>query len=262
MKLKGTKPKIVLLDIENSHNIVASFQLFNQNPLPHTNILQERFIICAAWKFLGESKIHSISPLSQSNPKRADIRDDSYVTSRLREVISAADIVIAHNGDRHDLPIIRGRMVYHQMPPLPPVRTIDTLKIARRYFNLNSRRLDYLGAYFGLGRKLHVGNELWLDILQGKKSAVKEMAKYNMRDVELLEQVYERLAPYHEARPNAGAIIGTPDTCPNPTCQAVGYLQKRGYSYTKTGQKQRYQCTACGSWACGPTHKIPGIDIR
>ena len=260
--LMMNKPKIVLLDIENSHNIVASFQLFNQTPLPHTNILQERFIICAAWKYLGETKIHSISPLSKNNPNRHDIRDDLYVTSELLKVMGSADIIIAHNGDKHDVPIIRARAVFHKLAPLPPLKTIDTLKIARKYFNLNSRRLDYLGAYFGLGRKLHVGNELWLDVLQGKKSAVRAMAKYNMRDVELLEQVYERLAPYHEARPNAGLITGQLDTCPSPTCGAVGTLQKRGYSYTRTSQKQRYVCTACGAWSSGPARQVPGIDIR
>ncbi len=264
--LMMNKPKIVLLDIENSHNIVASFQLFNKSPIPPAWILQERFIICAAWKFLGEKKIRSISPLSKNNPKRADIRDDWYVTSELRKVVSAADIIIAHNGDKHDLPIIRGRMAFHGISPLPPLKTIDTLKIARKYFNLNSRRLDYLGAYFGLGRKMHVNQERWLDVLQGTtpaaRSATREIAAYNLRDVELLEQVYERLAPYHEARPNAGLITGQLDTCPSPTCGAVGTLQKRGYSYTRTSQKQRYVCTACGAWSSGPARQVPGIDIR
>lgn len=257
-----SKPKIVLLDIENSHNIVAAFQLFSKMPIPHSAILQERFIICAAWKYLGEKKVHSISPLSKKNPYRADIRNDWYVTNELMKVLADADIIIAHNGDKHDIPIIRGRAVYHKMKPCPPLQTIDTLKLARKYFNLNSKRLDYLGKYFGLGGKLHVGQDLWIDILLGRKPAIKDMVKYNIQDVALLEAVYERLSPFLGGQPNTSLISEKPDSCPSPTCQMVGTMQKRGYSYTRSSRKQRYVCTSCGSWCTGPAKRVEGVELR
>ena len=51
------KPKILFLDIETSYSIMASWGLFPKF-IPHENIIQEWHIICAAWKWRGQKKVH------------------------------------------------------------------------------------------------------------------------------------------------------------------------------------------------------------
>ena len=51
-----SQPKILLWDVETSHNIVATFNVWNVNISPDL-ILQEWFMICAAWQWFGETKI-------------------------------------------------------------------------------------------------------------------------------------------------------------------------------------------------------------
>ena len=43
------------------------------------------------------------------------------------------------------------------MPPPSPYKTIDTLKIARKYFGFNSSKLDDLGRVLGAGEKVRHG---------------------------------------------------------------------------------------------------------
>src|SRR6266404_2277521 len=88
-------PRVLVYDIETSHNIVAQFDPKDQYT-QHHNILVERFIICAAWRWLGEKTVHTV---------QIDKPFDDYkVVKKLHEVMSEADCVVAHFGDRFDKP--------------------------------------------------------------------------------------------------------------------------------------------------------------
>ena len=78
------------------------------------------------------------------------------------------------------------RFLYHKLPPPSPFKSIDTVKVARRYFNMNSNKLDDIGRYLGLGRKVvHTGWDLWKRCFNGDRSAWQEMISYNTQDVVL-----------------------------------------------------------------------------
>ena len=65
--------------------------------------------------------------------------------------------MVAQNGDFFDMRWYNGRHLIHGLEPIPWGKTVDTYKIAKRYFNLNSYRLDYLGKLlFGNGCLLAV----------------------------------------------------------------------------------------------------------
>ncbi len=122
----------------------------------------------------------------------------------LREFVSGplseATEIVAHNGDRFDLPWIRGRCLIHSLPMAPTYPTVDTLKKARQKFRLPSNRLDYLGDTLIGEQKLATGFGLWRDIVLDKSEpAMKKMVRYCKQDVVLLEKVFERMKPYIES---------------------------------------------------------------
>lgn len=93
-------PRILFWDIETTHNVVAAFRLWGDNFIPHDNVLQERYIVCACWKWLGEPEIHTVSTLDDPERFAANPHDDFHVVSKLHEVLSSADVIVAHNGTR------------------------------------------------------------------------------------------------------------------------------------------------------------------
>lgn len=238
-------PNIVLWDIETSHNILAKFDL-REEYSNHANILQERYMICAAWKTLG-GKMKTVSVLDDPKRFKKSPHDDRHVIETLHGSLTEADALVAHNGDRFDWKWLKGRILVHGLPPLPPITTIDTLKVARKNFMLNSNRLDYLGKLLGFGGKATTPPGLWLDALRGDKKAIKTMVAYNRRDVELLEHVYRKLEPYI-ATPNRH-LYGD-DGC--PACGSLR-MQQRGSRVTRAQVFKRFQCQNCGTWSSATT---------
>jgi len=155
---------------------------------------------------------------------------------------------VAHNGDRFDVPWIMGRLVLTNLPPPPPVLTIDTKKIAKSRFMFNSNRLDYLGKYLGVGRKIKTDYDLWLDAMHGSRKAIEKMVRYNREDVALLERVYIKLRPFVPAKLNMNHWMDG-DAC--PTCGSED-LQSRGIGANAASTYRRLQCMTCGAWAKKP----------
>jgi hypothetical protein len=241
------KPRIVLWDIETEFNVVATFRLLDKHQsIPGKNVLNERYVVSAAWKELSEKKVHSVSVLDYPDLFAKDVRDDMGVLTKLHEVMSDADVLVAHNGDNYDIKYAETRMLVRGLSPLPPVPTIDTLKIARNRFLFNSNRLDYLGQVLGVGRKIHNEDDLWLRVMAGEKKAIQHMVTYNKGDVELLERVFLKLRPYI---PNyINRQLFTQETgmrC--PICGSTHYTEE-GHRYTSTRRYRRYQCQECGHW--------------
>lgn len=236
-------PKILIYDIETSFDVVAVFQLAKNDYIPHTNILKERYIICACWKWLGEKEVHSVSVLDDPKRYAKDPHDDLYVVKTLHNLMSEADVVVAHNGDQFDYKYIQTRALYHGLEPTPPVTTIDTYKVAKQRFMFNSNRLDYLGKFLGFGGKKSTPSGLWLDVLRGDKKAVKVMVEYNKRDVTLLESIFKKLQPYMPNHINRELFGST--GCPR--CGSK-HIQSRGVHRAITKIYQRFQCQKCSGW--------------
>lgn len=226
----------LILDIETSYFIAATFSLWPKS-INHNNILKDWHVISGAWKWLGENQIFSISTYT---------RNDKKVISELRKAIIKADEIVYHNGRKFDYKKMNTRVIGNQLPPMPKPKEIDTLIQARKHFAFTSNRLDYIGAYLGVGRKMETSHGLWLKALDGDKQAIDEMEKYNKQDVQLLEDVYLVMKPYIDYGVNKNINKQLGDKCPR--CESSN-LQKRGWTYTKTCRYQRYQCTNCGSWS-------------
>lgn len=245
-KAAPNSPRILLWDIETSHMLAAVFGTRDQD-ISHGNILQDWYIICASWKFLGDKKTSAISVLDDEKRFKKDAHDDYVVVKKLHEVLQQADIIVAHNGDAFDLKKFNARAIKHNLPPLPRIQSVDTLKVARREFKFTSNRLDYIGHYLGFGGKMSTPPGMWLQALDGDEKAINAMVKYNKVDVELLEKVYEKLKPWMKNHPNVNQFNdGTKHEEGCPCCTSTEY-KKNGTRNLKSGKFQMFVCSDCGS---------------
>lgn len=240
-----SEPRVLLWDVETSHNLAAVFRLTQNDYIQPDNIVQERYIICAAWKTLGEKKISAVSTLDDPALYKKDPFNDLHVVKTLHGVLSQADIIVAHNGDQYDIKFTKGRMLVQGLPPLPPILSIDTLKTARNQFLLNANNLDYLGKMLGVGRKKNTPKGLWLRVLQGDKKAIREMVAYNKGDVQLLEDVFLKLRPHIPDHVNRQLFTGDKSGCPR--CGSK-HVQSRGVHRALTQTYQKFVCVDCGGW--------------
>lgn len=227
------EPKVLIYDIETTHNIVAQFDPRDEYT-PHTNILQERYVVCAAWKWLGEKKVHTVATYTPN---------DREVIKALHKVLSEADVIVAHNGDAFDKKMIETRALFHGLPTLPPITSIDTYKVAKARFRFNSNKLDYLGKVLGFGGKINTPPGLWLEVLKGSKKAVNTMVEYNKRDVTLLEDVFKKLIPYIPNYINRELFGGA--GCPRCGSRKI---QSRGIHKAISRTYRRWQCQSCTGW--------------
>src|SRR3990167_1203831 len=98
--------------------------------------------------------VHSGSVLDDPKRYKANPHDDTHVVKTLHKVLATADVIVHHNGDYFDKRYIDTRALVHGLPPLPPTPSIDTYKVAKSKFLLNSHKLDYIGKLLKVGAKI------------------------------------------------------------------------------------------------------------
>lgn len=237
-------PKILILDVETAATLAYCFGRWDIN-LSQDNISKEGgWILCFSYRWLGSDKVQS-RYLTRSEVKNMD---DSRIVLHLFDLFEQADFVVAHNGKSFDHKVIQTRVLANDLPPLPTVKIIDTKLIAKKYLRLPSNKLDSIGEYFGLGRKLDTsGIKLWIDVQSGDTEAMKNMVEYCEQDVNLLYDVFLKVAQLGLATDiNLGLYFDDTDphcvSCGSTDIEATGRTVK-----TSVSEFNEFRCNDCGS---------------
>lgn len=233
--------KILVFDIETSPIKAYTWRLWKQT-ISHDNIISDWIMLTWSAKWLFSDNVLSDKLTVDESKKENDYR----ICQSIWDLLNEADIVIAHNGDKFDLRKLNTRFMYHGMGTPSSYQSIDTLKHARKQMAVSSNRLDYLGQFFGLGKKLeHSGFDLWVRCMNHEEEAFNEMERYNIQDVLLLESVYLHLRPFIKPHPNVGLLIGDNiHRC--PSCGS-DKLEPRSDYYTTVNVFTEFYCNDCGS---------------
>jgi hypothetical protein len=240
-----------LFDTENAPNLGYTWGIWEQNVI---EVIQPWFFLSFAYKWQGSKAIRCISLPDFPGYQNAKI-NDLHLVKELWRVMDEADVVIAHNGDRFDIRKANARFAKYRLGPPSPYKTVDTLKMARRHFQFDSNKLDELGHYLGVGRKLpHTGKHLWFGCMAGDPKSWAIMRRYNCQDVALLERIYLHLRAWSASHPKMNHISRQSHCC--PTCLSPN-VQYRGHLFTRTGKRQRMHCMDCGTWSAnGPLIRV------
>lgn len=228
-------PKILILDIETAPLLVRCYGLWQQN-ISTGFIVKDWYMLSFAAKWAGEKKVYY--------KDTRDTHENDYEVAKFAwDLMDQADIIVGHNSDRFDLKKLNTRFLKHNIKPLGKKKTIDTLKIAKRYFAMTSNKLDFIAKFLGVeGKrksKKYSQQDMWNACCEGELDAFKENEKYNIQDIRVTEDVFDALKRWDESlnfqayTQMAQCICGCKD------------FYKDGFSYTKTGAFQRYRCKDC-----------------
>lgn len=239
--------KILFLDIETSPNIGYTWGKYEQDVI---EFISESHLLSFSVKWL-DSKKTEVFALPDFKSYKENKKCDKQLCEKLKEYVDQADIIVGHNLDRFDMKKINTRLAANSITPPAPYKTVDTLKVLKKHFGLNSNKLNDVGSYFGLGEKIDTGGfSLWKKCMSGDPNAWKLMKLYNKNDVILLEKVYLKVRPWISNHPSVNINKG----CKCSSCGS-GNVQMRGYNYSKMGKAQRWMCTECFSWSSGGYEK-------
>lgn len=233
--------KRIFLDIETSPLLVCSWGVGRKINISYDNVVKERSIICICWKVEGSSKVNALQWSATQN--------DKAMLLEFERIIRDADELVGHNLKSFDLPWIRARCMFHQIPTLPDYKIADTLTMARSRFRFVSNRLDYLGNFLGYGGKEDTGGfGLWKSVvLENSLSSLAKMIKYCKKDVLLVEKVYNRLSPEVPATIHAGVLSGHEKwSCPR--CESENVKTSKTKITAKGSKSYQMQCINCGGY--------------
>lgn len=243
--MQNKKPKILFFDIETMANLAYVWGKYEQDVIAYN---RHWYMLSFAYKWLGEKKTY-VRALPDYPLYKKDQFSDYALIKELWDLFDEADVVVAHNGASFDVKKANSRFMKWKLPPPSPYKIIDTKLVAKRYTKQDSNKLDDLGDYFGIGRKINTGGfSLWLECEAGDMKAWGKMKKYNIQDVVLLEKVYLAMLPFMTNHPNMNLYSGTLHNCPN--CSSYNVV-KDGFSYSRVSKTQRWKCKSCGAWSSG-----------
>lgn len=185
--------KILVFDIETMYMILRGWGLRDQNFSPG-QIEEDGFPISWAAKWLGDPP-SKVMYMDQSKCK--NLKNNKKLIDKISKLLDQADIVVSQNGVRFDSKKINDSIEFWDLESPSSYRHHDLLKIAKRYFNLPSYKLEYMANRFNkkykkLKHKKYPGQELWDECRAGNQDAWREMKKYNIHDVLATEELYNR----------------------------------------------------------------------
>lgn len=233
--------RILIFDIETSPMKAFVWRRWKQNIYLEQTI-SEWFMISWAAKWLGSQEI-----LSEClTPEEILEESDDRITKQLWSLMDQADIVIAHNGKRFDVPKMNSRFILAGLPPTSPYIQIDTKEVAAKQFGFSSNKLDALAGYFNIEHKDDTDFDLWKRCIAGDQEALDYMETYNRKDVLILEQVYLKLRPWIKNHPNIGLYLEE-DNMVCPTCGSNHLVEDNTFHYTSVNKYKVMRCTDCGA---------------
>lgn len=186
--------KILLLDIETTPIKAYVWGLWDQN-VSIDQIIEPTEMLCFGAKWLGQKKVTFRSV--QHHGKKQMLED-------LHKLMEEADLLVGWNSAAFDHKHINREFLENGLVPPSPVKDLDLMSITKANFQFPSNKLDYVAQRLGVGAKVkHSGFTLWIKCMEGDEKAWREMKKYQIQDVQLLDDLYYVLQPWFVSKASA-----------------------------------------------------------
>lgn len=237
--------KTYVFDIETAPNLAWVWGTWQQN-IHSIQRIQEWSILSWAGKWYGTKKIDYYG---------ADKHTEKELMQLLWEKLDEADVIVGHNMNRFDRKKVNTKFLEYGLQPPSPYKVVDTLTIAKRQFSFSSNKMADIAKRLGISQKMeNSGFQLWLDCMDGKAKAWREMKKYNRQDIVVTEAMYDKLKAWNPTPPNANSFDDSGE-CKCTVCSSKK-LVKQGFYRTPTGKWQYYKCKDCGKMNRGRTNML------
>jgi len=239
-QLKKDK-SLLFWDIETSPMLLWGFSL-GENHIGHEQIEKESKVITIQWMFEGDKHVSYLT--------WDENQDDKTMLKDFSKVLDTAKIAISQNGREFDHKVLRWRMNVHQLPPLKNVQILDTYQLSKSAFKPACHKLDYKSKVYGVGGKIPMKMQDWINVVKKVPGALEKMIKYGCKDVPDLRTMFWRELPHYPRLPVSLARLVFPadkvkdirEFCPK--C-AVKRTRKFDIVPTTIYNKAMFKCINC-----------------
>lgn len=239
--------KILILDVERIPGITKQYwwdrgDLKNRYVHYETVERQPRTtLVCAKW--YDQADIITLAEWDKGGRKQ--------FLKRVHRLMAEADIIVGHNLDNADVPWLKGDMhIEAGLPPLPPFKTVDTLKVLRREFKSGApfKGLDAFCQIVGIEAKTdRYDREAMERAVDGSRADRERLSAYCAGDVIATQGLYDYLRPHIKNHPTL-FIDGKATLTVCHRCGGKTRKVARRYVATVLTYSMR-KCTTCEAYS-------------
>ena len=198
----GVRNRVLILDVERLPGITKQYWWDRgdlKNRYVHYEAVERvpRTTICCA-KWYDSPDVITLCEWDKGGRKK--------FLREIHSLMSRADIIVGHNLDAADVPWLKGDLhIEAGLPPLPPFKTVDTLKVLRREFKSGApfKSLDAFCQIVGIPAKTdRYDREAMERAVGGSVEDRERLAAYCSGDVIATQGLLDFLRPYINNHPH------------------------------------------------------------
>lgn len=181
-------------------------------------------------------------------------QDTRKVVEEFDKIASTADIIIGKNSEYFDIPMINFQRLIQNLPGNPTwaLATDDLQKQTKKYFRAPSQSLDYFSKKLGLGGKVKMEMQDWIDIVEknenGRKAYDKMCFGYGSKDVEDTRTLWQYMSEHFDSKFNTARWANKRLICKHADCGSEDVVPVSEKVVGLTTYKV-YNCNHCGRYA-------------
>jgi hypothetical protein len=198
---EGVRNKILILDVERLPGITTQYW-WDRGDLKNRYIHYETVdrhprttIVCAKW--YDQADVIELAEWDKGGRKK--------FLKKVHRLMSEADIIVGHNLDQADVPWLAGDLfIEGGLPPLPPFKTVDTLKVLRKQFKSGApfKSLDAFCQIAGIDAKTDRYDRNAMERAVNKSvDDQQRLTAYCTGDVLATQGLYDYLRPFINNHP-------------------------------------------------------------
>lgn len=239
--------RVLILDVERLPGITKQFW-WDRGDLKNRYIHYETVersprttIVCAKW--YDQPDVIELAEWDKGGRKK--------FLRNVHALMTEADIIVGHNIDNADLPWLAGDLhIEAGLPPLPPIKSVDTLKVLRRQFKsgVPFKGLDAFCQIVGIPSKTDRYDREAMERAVNKSVEDQvSLTAYCVGDVLATQGLYDFLRPYITNHP--ALFVDGKDHL--TTCHRCGHdtepIPRRYVANVLTYSMRR--CTRCSGYS-------------
>ena len=121
---------------------------------------------------------------------------DKRVVQSCVDEMSKYDIIVGYYSERFDMPYVRAKAMHYNIdfPGYGDVYHWDLYFLVRAKLKISSRSLANACDYLNIKGKTPIDKDIWRRAKYGDPEALAEVLSHNIADVEITEQLHDRLS--------------------------------------------------------------------
>jgi uncharacterized protein YprB with RNaseH-like and TPR domain len=158
-------------------------------------------ILCCVIKPIGGRDTRQIFKLDFDNPDLLNAEKNMLL--EIKTCLEGFQGSCGYFSSRYDIPMLRTRMIYHGIKPIPKQKHLDVYFTVKRIINTSSRRMERVGdlmrvnARKDLPQKTKMDINEWIKVAFSRdKTSLGYIVDHCIADVDMLEGILEELRDF------------------------------------------------------------------